>query len=84
MPARRYVEENGSATMLATKRLVGVTPELNLREHVTCTPPPSANKAAHSGFETQRRHHQKAKTGVSVAPQKELMSSNFFLKSEFV
>ena len=29
----------------------------------------SANKAAHSGFETQRRRH---KTGVSVNPQKEL------------
>ena len=36
---------------------------------------PSVNKAAHSGFEIQRRHHQKSKTGVSVAPQKGLMSS---------
>ena len=27
----------------------------------------SANKTAHSGFETQRRH-QNSKTGVSVAP----------------
>ena len=25
------------------------------------------NEAAHSGFETQRRRHQKSKTGVSVA-----------------
>ena len=41
---------------------------VNLREHVTRTPPPSANKAAHSGIETQRRRHQKSKTGVSVAP----------------
>ena len=57
------------ATMLATKRLAGVTPEVNLREHVTCTLPPSVNKAAHSGLKTQRRHHQKSKTGVSVAPQ---------------
>ena len=24
----------------------------------------------HPGFETQGRHHQKSKTGVSVAPQK--------------
>ena len=60
--------------MLAAKRSAGVTPEVNLREHVTCMPLPSANKAANSGFETQRRHHQKSKTAVSVATQK------FFLK----
>ena len=29
-------------------------------------PPPSVNKAVPSGFETQRRHHQKSKAGVSV------------------
>ena len=40
--------------------------------HVTCTPPTSMNK---SGFKTQRRRHQKSETGVSVAPQKGLMSS---------
>ena len=35
----------------------------------------------HSGFETKSRRHQKSETGVSVAPQKELMSSkNFFKK----
>ena len=28
------------------------------------------NKAAHSGFEIQRRRHQKSKTGVSLATQK--------------
>ena len=44
------------------------------------TPPPSTNKAAHSGFETHRSHHQKSKTGVSVAPQKGLMSSKIFFK----
>ena len=52
MPACRYVEENGSAAMLAAKRSVGVAPEVNFREHVTHMPPPSMNKAAHSGFET--------------------------------
>ena len=36
-----------------------------------------ANKAVHSGFETQRRLHQKSKTGVSVAPQ---CPPIFFLK----
>ena len=67
--------------MLAAKRLACVSPEVNLREHVTHTPLPSWNKTAHSGFETQRRRHQKSKTGVSVAPQKGLMSlQKFFLK----
>ena len=37
----------------------------------------SVNKAAYSGFETQRRRHQKSKTEVSVAPQKGLMFSKF-------
>ena len=68
MPSCRYGEENGSATMLAAKRSVGVTPL------------PSANKAAHSGFETQRRRYQKSKTGVSVVQQKGLMSSKKVLK----
>ena len=35
-----------------------------IRESTSRLPPPSANKAAHSGFET----HQKSKIGVSVAP----------------
>ena len=34
------VEEINSAAMLAAKRSVGVTPEMNLREHVTCMPSP--------------------------------------------
>ena len=41
--------------------------------------PLSVDKAVHSGFETQRRRHQKSKTGVSVAPQKGLMFSKIFL-----
>ena len=36
-------------------------------------PPPSTNKVAHSGFETQRRRHQKSKTRVSMAPEKGLI-----------
>ena len=56
MPGHRYVEENGSAAMLVTKRSAGVAPEVNLRERITHMPVPSANKTAHSGFETQRRH----------------------------
>ena len=61
--------EKQPAAMLAAKRLTGVTPEVNLREHISHTPPPSVNKAAHSGFETQRRYDKKYKTGVSVALQ---------------
>ena len=75
MPTHKYVEENNLVAMLAAKRSAGVTPEVNLREHVTHMPQPSINNAAHSGFETQRRCHQKSKIGVLVAPQKELMSS---------
>ena len=60
------MEEIGSAAMLAAKRLAGVAPEVNLREHVTHMPLASVNKTAHSGFKTQRRHHQKYKIGVSV------------------
>ena len=48
---------DGMAAMLAAKRSAGVTPEVFLREHVTHMPPPSWNKAAYSGFETQRRRH---------------------------
>ena len=46
----------------------------------TYIPLQSANKATNSGFEKQRRYHQKSKTGASVALQKGLMSSKFFLK----
>ena len=70
MPAQRCVEDIG----LATKRSSGVAPEVNLREGITCTPPPKVNKAAYSGFET----HSRPKTRVSVAPQKGLVSSKFF------
>ena len=79
MPGCKYVEEIGSATMLATKRSAGVGPVVNLRELI-CTPLPSANEAAHISFETRKRRPQKSITGVSVVPQKGLMSSNFFKK----
>ena len=41
----------------------------------THTAPSSVNKAAHYGFETQRRHHLKSKTGSSVVPQKCFLKS---------
>ena len=70
MPACSYVEQNGAAAMLATKRSASVTPEVNLMEHVTHMPLPTANKAAHSGFENHRTHYHKSKTRISVTPQK--------------
>ena len=83
IPARRYIEEIDSAGMLAAKRSTGVTPEVNLREHVMDMSLPSVNKVAHSGFETQRRCHQKSKRRVSVAPKKGLMSSKM-MKAEYL
>ena len=47
-------------------------------------PPSNANKAAHSGFENQRRHHQKSKTGISVVPQKRSYVLQIFLKKFFM
>ena len=41
----------------------------------------SENKAADCGFEAQRKRHQKSKTGLSVVPQKGLVSRKNFLKS---
>ena len=70
MLVRKYEAENGSAAMLAT-HTAGVAPEVNLDDVYTLLmPPPGVNKAAYSGFEAQRRRHQKSKIGVSVAPQK--------------
>ena len=70
MPAHRYIEENSLVPVLATKRSAGVTPEVTLRECVTCMPLPSMNKATHSGFETQRKYHQKSEKRVLEAPKK--------------
>ena len=57
--------------MLAAKRLAGVTPEMNLKESIAHSEwggPPLALKP-------KGRCYQKSKTGLSVAPQKVLMSS---------
>ena len=65
MPAHRYVEYNGSAAILATKRSAGVTPEVNLGECVTHRSPPSVNKAAHSIFKTQDMSPEVQNRGIS-------------------
>ena len=41
--------------MLAIKRLAGVAPEVNLKEHTSHMPLPNVKKAAYSGFEVQNR-----------------------------
>ena len=46
MLAGIHVEENGSAAMLASKSLAGVTPQVNIKEHVTHSHLPSVNEAA--------------------------------------
>ena len=84
MPSCRYVEEIGSATMLATKRSAGVVAEVNLSQCITHMPQPSVEKDAHSGFETQKGHHQ-FKTGVSVVPQQGLeKKSNYSFDSDLI
>ena len=58
-----------SAVMLAIKRSAGVAPEVNLRISLHAGKEASKQEI-HPGFENQGRHHQKSKTGVSMAPQK--------------
>ena len=64
--------------MLAIHTGKGVVPEVILRECISCTPPPSVIKATQSGFETQRRHHEKSKTEMSVAPKMDMCPPKFF------
>ena len=71
----KYVDENGLAAILATKKSAGVAPKMNLRECTSHTPPPNANKAAHSGFEIQRRYHQKSKNAGICGPTKGYVSN---------
>ena len=69
--AYKYLDQNSSAAMLTTKRSAGVEVEVevNLKTllHVVIK---HTSKAIHTGFETQGRHNQKSKTGVSLAPHK--------------
>ena len=61
------------------KRSAGVAQEVNSRNLLrTCKK--GHNLGIHPGFETQGKCYQKSKTGVSVAPQKGLMSSKNFKK----
>ena len=57
-------------SLLAAKRLAGVAPDVNLGH----TPPASMSKAAHCGLQSQRRHHQKSKTGYLWSHKKDFCS----------
>ena len=81
MSSCSYVEEIGMAAMLVTKRSAGVAPEVNLRECVMCMPLPSANKAAHSGFETHWRETspEVQNNGISGPTKRtRVLQKNFF------
>ena len=75
MPAYRYVEENGSVVMLATKRSADVTPEVNLREHCqvqirlpTLKPRGVVNRSSKLGYQWPHK--------------RDLCPPKFFLKNE--
>ena len=80
MPARRHVEEIGSAAMLVPKRLAGVAPEVNLREHLTHMPMPSANKAPHPGFEIREISPEDQNRGISGLTKGTYVLQNIFKK----
>ena len=40
--------------------------------YITCASAMQVRQKTHSGFEIHRRHHQKSKTGVPVAPKKDM------------
>ena len=69
--------KNGSTTMLTTKSSAGFVPGPNLG-NLLHTGDEEGKQKIHPGFETHGRRQQKSKTGISVAPQKGLMSSKNF------
>ena len=69
------VDQKGSAAMLATKKSVGVTPEMNLRKPLHAQVIKHANKGPTLTLKPRADINKSPKTGVSVAPQKGLMSS---------
>ena len=72
---------NGSAAMLAAKRSAGIASEVYLRNPLH-TGDEACKHGIHTGFETEARRHQKFKTGISVVPQKGLMSFKTFINEE--
>ena len=77
-----YKDQNGLLSMLAVERSVGVAPQVILKNSLY-TGAVARKPVIHSGFEIQRRRHQKSKTGVSVAPQKRthVLQKNYRLET---
>ena len=68
MLVHKYVDENGGQEVSHQRGMY-----INM-------PPPSTNKAAHSGIDTQIIPHEKSKTGLPVATQKERVHQKYFKK----
>ena len=63
--------------------ILALKPRLDIRSKTGVLPTNMiTNNAANSDFETWGRRHQKSKTGVSVARQKDTCPPNFFLKKD--
>ena len=65
--------------MLAAKMSVGVTPQMNLKNPLH-TGDEAHKCGIHPGFDTQGRHHQKSKTGISGPTKRTNVLQNFFIK----
>ena len=80
-PGKKRMWGTATSHHSGRQRSAGVAPEVNLRERTSHMPPPSLNKAAHSGFETQRTLHQKSKNRGISGPIND-MYPNFFFKKK--
>ena len=67
--------------MLAGKKPAANAPEVNLRNPLHIGKK-YIGKGSTLALKTQGRHHQKSKTGLSVAPEKGLKSSKIFFEKK--
>ena len=82
MKRKRNLDESGlisyafcpSSKALLAPRLAGVAPEVNLR-NLLCVGDEACNGSI-VVLKRRCRCHQKSKTGLSVVPQKKIVSSN--------
>ena len=69
--------------MLDIKRSAGVAPEVNLKEHVTCTPQASANKAAYYGSENPEEMSPEVKNcGINGPTKRAYVLQKLFKKGK--
>ena len=76
----KYVDHTASAAMLVVNRSASVTPVVNLRNSLHAGEE-AHKQRLHHGFETQGRHHQKSKTGISDLTEKNKLSLKESLSS---